>query len=482
MADISATTLAELTGQFPPASTQDWSAVAQKALRGVSPDSLSGKTRDGILCPPVHLPSAFAPLPESRRTGSPWAIVQRIDDPDIDRSAGQAKTDVAGGADMLGLCFAGGPAAGGFGIAGDGPVLATLMELAAQTRTGLRLEPHPGSLETARIVARAAEEAQKSHIRFGVDPLGILAARGQGASGDADPGAQLAPFVASMREQGFAGPLLEADGRAYHDAGATDGQELGIVLATAIAYVRALTLAGTPTGLAAGAIGFTLAAGCDQFETMAKFRALRLLWARAGDLLEVDRQPVAIHAETSRRMVSRADAHNNLVRATVAAFAAGCGGADSIAILPHTSAHGLADGDARRMACNIHHLLIEESHSARVADPGQGSGLVAALTEGLAETGWTTMQAIEREGGLHKSLTAGTLQARIAETGEAYMQNIVAGNGTVVGVTDFVPSDPQSYPVVAPAGSGEDRAAPGGATAPLPRLYADLAAGSGGPS
>ena len=55
-------------------------------------------------------------------------------------------------------------------------------------------------------------------------------------------------------------------------------------------------------------------------------------------------------------MLTRADPHANLLRNTLAAFAAAAGGADSILVQPHTAALGLADPDARALARNIQHL------------------------------------------------------------------------------------------------------------------------------
>ena len=462
MGQAPAYSMKDLVGQFAPADADAWRQLAEKALRGQPVDSLWHETADGLRMAPLYPAADITPQPRGRKPGAPWAIVQRVDDSDPQRAVDLARSDLAAGADLLALCFAGGASSGAFGTTEAEAPLEDVIGLLAPTAGGLRLEPHPGSLRTAGRIAEAAEEAQKGRIRFGIDPLGMMAAGAPAADNVTEPMAALPRLVRHLRSTGFTGPVLEADGRAYHDAGATDAQELGIVLATAIAYLRQLTGAGLDAGMVAGAVGFTLAASCDQFATMGKFRALRRLWARCLEMLDSPPLFAAIHGETSRRMATRADAHNNLVRNTVAAFAAGCGGANSIAILPHTTAHGLAEADARRMACNIHHLLVEESHAARVADPGQGSGLVAAITEGLAAQAWSAMQEIEREGGLPESLAAGRVQARIAQSAEDLHQKLADGGHVIVGVTDFVPEAPQAYPVAMPTPDASESAGTGG--------------------
>ena len=86
-----------------------------------------------------------------------------------------------------------------------------------------------------------------------------------------------------------------------------------------------------------------LAADADQFLTIAKFRALRKLWARIEQACGLEPAPLFIAADTAWRMLTRRDTDVNMLRATMATFAAGLGGANSITVLPHTLALGLPD-------------------------------------------------------------------------------------------------------------------------------------------
>ena len=176
-------------------------------------------------------------------------------------------------------------------------------------------------------------------------------------------------------------------------------QELAYVLAVAVAYLRALESGGVALDQARRMIFFRLSADADQFLTIAKFRALRKLWARVEEACGLAPVPAFVSAETAWRMMTRRDPHVNMLRTTIAAFSAGIGGADAVTVLPFTAALGLPDRFARRIARNSQLLLLEESNLAKVSDPAAGSGGFEALTEQLCTAAWALFQEIERAGG-----------------------------------------------------------------------------------
>ena len=127
-------------------------------------------------------------------------------------------------------------------------------------------------------------------------------------------------------------------------------------------------------------------------------------------------------------MMTKLDPETNILRTTIAGFAAAAGGADSIAVLPHTVAHGLPDAFARRLARNTQLVLADESNLAFVADPACGSGAVESLTEKLCEAAWKEFQALEHDGGILQSLVDGKFQARIIAARNARTENTVPAN------------------------------------------------------
>ena len=172
-----------------------------------------------------------------------------------------------------------------------------------------------------------------------------------------------------------------------HAAGGSEAQELAFALASAVAYLRALEQGGIALDEARRFIYFRLAADQDQFLTIAKFRALRKLWARIEEACGLDPRPAFVAAETAWRMMTKRDPHGNIVRGTIAALGAAVGGADAVTVLPFSAALGLPDAFARRIARNTQTILIEEANIHRVADPAAGSGAIEALTDALCADG-----------------------------------------------------------------------------------------------
>ena len=237
--------------------------------------------------------------------------------------------------------------------------------------------------------------------------------------------------------QGFKSPLAAADGRIIHNAGGSEAQELAYTLAVAVAYLRALEGAGIALDAARGMIEFRLAADTDQFLTIAKFRALRALWARVEQACGLEPKPAFISAETAWRMMTRRDPWVNMLRTTIAAFSAGIGGADAVSVLPFTSALGLPDRFARRVARNTQLLLLEESNVAKVADPTAGSGGIEDLTEKLCRAAWALFQEIEAAGGAPAALESGLIQDKVAKVRAEHEAATAHRKDVLTGTSDF---------------------------------------------
>src|SRR5262249_9685459 len=153
--------------------------------------------------------------------------------------------------------------------------------------------------------------------------LGAMAASGVTETAWTDQVSLLAKSIVDLAAQGFNGPFAAADARAVHAAGGTEAQELAFALSGAVAYLRALEAAPVARDTARPTVFFRLAADADQFLTTAKFRALRKLWARAEEACGLAPRPAFVSAETAWRMMTRRDPWVNLLRATMAVFAAG---------------------------------------------------------------------------------------------------------------------------------------------------------------
>jgi methylmalonyl-CoA mutase len=204
-----------------------------------------------------------------------------------------------------------------------------------------------------------------------------------------------------------------------------------------VAYLRAIEAAGVALEDAQNMIYARLSADADQFLTLAKFRALRLLWARIEQACGLAPKPLFISAETAWRMLTRRDPYVNMLRATMATFSAGLAGANAITVLPHTLALGLPDAFARRVARNTQLILLEESNLAKVTDPAAGSGGIESLTQALCEAAWALFQEIEKAGGVFASLEQNLIQRKVAATRTMREQNIAKRKDVLTGATKF---------------------------------------------
>ena len=427
---------------FPDIGLAGWQALVSKALKGAPIDRLRTPTRDGYVIEPLYQGSRDAVVVAPERGATPWGVVQRIDLPDATDANRQILADLTGGADGLDLVFSTSPHARGYGIAAADP--ATLEQLLAGVDLRMISLGIDAGSRTGEIARRIVDAAAAGGIAAGelrlttlIDPIGLAARNGGTEAGLPAAIAAAGDAAARLGALGFTGTILSADGRIWHEAGAGRAETLAAMLATAVAYWRALEASGLEVAAAAGRIGFVLPVDQNQFSGIADIRALRLLWARATAAAGLAPARAKIHAETSLRMMSRLDANTNQIRLTVAALAAGVGGADTVSVLPFSAANGLADAFARRLSRNLQLMLIEESNLAKVADPAAGSGRVEAETRALAEAAWTLFRAIEAEGGIGASLTAGTLQARIAATAEARARDIARRKEPLTGVSEY---------------------------------------------
>jgi methylmalonyl-CoA mutase len=209
------------------------------------------------------------------------------------------------------------------------------------------------------------------------------------------------------------------------------------VLAVALAYLRALEKGGVTLDEARRMIAFRLSADADQFLTIAKFRALRKLWAHVEQACGLAPQPAIVAAETAWRMMSKRDPWVNLLRTTIATFSAGIGGADSITVLPFTAALGLPDRFARRLARNTQLLLLEESNVARVSDPTAGAGGIETLTDQLCRAAWLLFQEIEAAGGAYEALARGLIQGKVAKVRAQREANVARRKDALTGASDY---------------------------------------------
>jgi len=439
----SATDDLRLAADFPQASYDDWRKLVDGVLKGAPFEKLVGKTYDGLKIEPIY-PRAKGVTPISgRAAAAPWQIMQRIDHPDAAKANALALQDLENGATGLDIEFQGSAGARGFGVADASPETLKRLFDGVIFDAGISIALNPvlgrgnaGTTLAALIEARKVDPA-KVDLRFNYQALSTMAVRGSAAAAWSEMEKPFAKVVSELMERGFKGPFVLADGRPVHDACGSEVQELAFALALGLAYLRTLEAGGIALDSARAAISFRLSADSDQFLTLAKFRALRLLWARVEAACGLAPKPVFVAAETAWRMLTQRDPYVNMLRATMATFAAGLAGANAITMLPHTLALGLPDAFARRVARNTQLLLLEESNLAKVSDPAAGSGGIESLTQELCEAAWSLFQEIEKCGGAFAALQQGLIQSKVATTRKAREANIARRKDVLTGASEF---------------------------------------------
>ncbi len=440
--EASATESLRLAADFQPATYDDWRKLVDGVLKGAPFARLVGKTADGLTIEPIYPRARGAAVVAGRQAAAPWRIMQRIDHPDAAQANAQALHDLENGATGLTLVFAGANGAHGFGLEPSAEAVDKVLGgVFLDAGIGIELQVGPQSrmaaIHVAEHVKRRGIDPASCEIRFGLDPIGACAIWGSSPYAWAEIVPAVTGAIKGLAAMGFRGPFAVADGRVIHDAGGSEVQELAFVLASALAYLRALEGAGVDLDNARGMIYARLSADADEFLTLAKFRALRLLWARIEQACGLTPKPLFVAAETAWRMLTQRDPYVNMLRATIATFSAGLGGANAVTVLPHTLALGLPDPFARRAARNTQLVLLEESNLAKVSDPAAGSGGIESLTQQLCEAAWTLFQEIERAGGAFASLEQGLIQRKVAATRGVREANIGKRKDVLTGATEF---------------------------------------------
>ncbi|MCV6982436.1 methylmalonyl-CoA mutase small subunit [Mycolicibacterium pulveris] len=279
-----------------------------------------------------------------------------------------------------------------------------------------------------------ADQRSRLSLDLGADPL-TAAVSGRRAAAVAD----VVQTAAKITGHDGHVRAITVDGPAFHNIGANASWELAGSIAAAVAYLRLLAEGGISGADALRQISFRLAADDDQFMTIAKMRAARQLWARVAEVVG-GAGAATLHAVTSLPMMTKRDPWVNMLRTTLAGFAAGVGGADTVQVHPFDIAivggfPSTAASFARRIARNTQLLLIEESHVGRVLDPAGGSWYVEDLTDKLAEQAWKQFQDIESRGGFQTAQNY--VVGQIAEVAEQRAADIAHRRTAITGVNEY---------------------------------------------
>lgn len=420
-----------LAGDFPPATREQWRELARAVLvksgaaADVDPElALTRAGIDGVEVAPMYLAEDGPDVMAVTRAPGAWDVRVRHDDPDPARANPAILADLAGGATSVWLRV--GP--GAIAPADLPRVLdGVYLDLVDVVLDG-GAEPAAG-VEAVRVLLDAGLAAPTELSgSLGLDPIGAAVRAGTTAV-DLQP-------VTRYATAGVAMATVTVDGSAYHGAGASDVDELAFATAAAVAYLRVLA-AEVGTERAFAQIEFRFAVTDQQFPQLAKLRAARRIWARVAELSGCPAAASRQHAVTSAAMMAVRDPWVNLLRTTVAAFAAATAGADAVTVLPFDVAAGRPDALARRIARNTQAVLHDECSLARVLDPAAGSWYVESLTAAMAAKAWARFTEIERAGGMIVALSNGSVAGAIRRSAAERAGRVATRRQPLTGVSEF---------------------------------------------
>ncbi|MFQ5569019.1 MAG: methylmalonyl-CoA mutase family protein [Rhodothermales bacterium] len=435
---------------FPPVSSEAWHRKVLEDLKGADFEQcLVWKPLEGFQVQPYYRTEDLASLQGKatqsdasfQRAENQWHIRQDISLPDLPAAHRRACEALTQGATSLGFVLA--TSAGDrFGI----PVSSqTDFERLLET---IPLEGTPVHFNGISAVPPVIDMLLHEAARRGLDVVSL--------SGSAayDPFSRLvrhgrfdvaAALDESVRIMERVEPLranlhvLLADTEQYHEAGATAVHELAFALATASEYLARGTDHDLTVTQLARRLRFRMPVGTSYFMEIAKFRALRRLFALLVQAYDQESAPLYcfIEAVTSRWSLTRYDQHTNLLRATTQAAAAIIGGCDELTIRPFDLTNEHPSDDAFRLARNIQLILKHEAHLDAVSDPAAGSYYLELLTDRLAERAWTLFQHIEARGGFLQTLRSGFIQDTLRRARLQRADDIATRRRVLVGTNQY---------------------------------------------
>jgi methylmalonyl-CoA mutase len=453
---------------------ETWRKLAEKELKGRSPDSLTWNTLEGIAVKPLYTAEDTASLPHmggapgvapftrgvraTMYAGRPWTIRQYAGFSTAEESNAFYRKALAAGQQGVSVAF----------------------DLA--THRGYDSD-HPRVVGDVGKAGVAIDSVEDMKILFDGIPLEKISVS-MTMNGAVIP--ILANFIVTGEEQGV--PRAELSGTiqndilkefmvrntyvyppepsmriiadiieytskempkfnsisisGYHmqEAGANLVQELAYTLADGREYVRAALARGMNVDDFAGRLSFFFAIGMNFFMEAAKLRAARLLWHRIMAEFE-PKKPGSLmlrtHCQTSGVSLQEQDPYNNVVRTAYEAMAAALGGTQSLHTNALDEAIALPTEFSARIARNTQLILQEETGITKVVDPLAGSYYVESLTAELAEKAWALIEEVEAMGGMTKAVASGMPKLRIEESAARRQAMIDRGEEVIVGVNKY---------------------------------------------
>ncbi|MCK5846783.1 MAG: hypothetical protein KAG84_05035 [Bacteroidales bacterium] len=233
---------------------------------------------------------------------------------------------------------------------------------------------------------------------------------------------------------------LSIKGDIYHNSGATVVSELAYTIASSIEHIQILIEEGINLRDLLKSMSFRMAIGSSYFIEIAKFRALRYLYAKAIEAYDSSLKNEAkayIIAQSSKWNKSIYDPYVNMLRTTTETMSAAIAGVDVISVNNFDNTYDNDSIFARRISQNQQIVIKEEAHFDKVVDAAGGSYYIENLTDTLINDVWKLFLNIENDGGYKKYMEAGKIQSDIEQSAENKLLNVATRRLNVLGTNQF---------------------------------------------
>src|SRR3954466_16232222 len=224
--------------------------------------------------------------------------------------------------------------------------------------------------------------------------------------------------------------------RGYHirEKGCSAVQEVAFTLANAIAYVEGGIAAGLDVNEFGQRLAFFFNGHNNVFQEIAKFRAVRRMWAKIMrerfGATDEKAQTIRFHTQTGGGTLQAQQPEVNIIRVALQGFAAVAGGTQSLHTNGFDEALALPTERSARIALRTQQVLAYESGVAETVDPFAGSYFVESLTDEVEERSWEVMKKVEDLGGSVNALEF--IKKEIEDSALSYHARSASGQDIVV--------------------------------------------------
>jgi methylmalonyl-CoA mutase N-terminal domain/subunit len=229
----------------------------------------------------------------------------------------------------------------------------------------------------------------------------------------------------------------------YHirESGCTPAQEISYAFMIAFAYIDNVVARGYKAEDFVGRFSFNLNVFGNLWETVAKFRAARKLWAK----LLRERYGVQNKKALFLRGIfggggsglTKQQPENNIMRGAYYALAAALSGAQTTALCSFDEAYAIPTERAALLSLRTFQILMDEMGLRDTVDPLAGSYFMETLTKEMEEKILEEMEKIEKMGGMVEAVASGYVQREVARQAYEYEKKLQEGKVTKVGVNKY---------------------------------------------